>query len=90
MSREYVYQQKSKVTELGERFDAETPRDPVVVMDKETVEKLVLCMALHGNSPYEGIRQTFKQALGYNISTGRVSGIIKEAAERAKKFDEQK
>ena len=88
MSREYVYQQKDSVKGFVESSDGRA-EEPVAVMDTPTVEKLVLCMALHGSSPYEGIRQTFIQALNYEISIGRISSIIKRAAEKARIFDDQ-
>jgi hypothetical protein len=89
MSRPYVYQQKKKVKAYAESLDDEKADEgPVVVLNTALTKRLILCMALHCGSPIDGIERTLESALGIRVSTGYISGVIKEAAQRAQTFDD--
>lgn len=90
ISREYIYQQKDKVTRYAMELDNSAPTVPLLRLDKQTIDKIILSLSLDCQSPNIGIVRFFETAIGeMTVSSGYISGVIAEAAERARAFDDQ-
>ncbi len=87
VSREWVYQQKICVLDYIQSLDNESGCFPSIVMDKRFIERLVLSLSLDCSASTDGIRRTFSSVFGLQISSGKISSIIREASERAELFD---
>ncbi len=57
------------------------------LIDKNFIEKIVVCLALVCHSPCRGIKEFLEIAFNYKISLGRISNIINHASEKAKIFN---
>lgn len=93
ISREYIYQQKTKVTEYAQSLDSPEISDkdvPVLRLDKKTINRLILSLSLDCQSPNDGIVRFFETAVReVTVSAGYISAVISEASERAREFDDQ-
>jgi Mg2+ and Co2+ transporter CorA len=89
MSREYVYQQKEKIIQYAELLDDAEPEVLTLRLDKRNIERMILSLTFDCQSPQSGIQSFFETVCGKQISTGYISGVIKEAAKRAQVFDDQ-
>lgn len=90
MSREYVYQQKEKITQYADELDKASEEVPTLKLDKQTINRMVLSLTLDCQSPNSGIVRFFETAIQeVTVSTGYISGVIAEAAKRAQGFDNQ-
>lgn len=87
VSREWVYQQKNGVLDYIQSLDNENGCFPSIVMDKRFIERLVLSLSLDCSASIDGIRRTFSSVFGLQISSGKISSIIREVSERAELFD---
>ena len=88
MSRSYVYAQRTEVLKHAEDLDISEPKSPVLVLDNNTIEKIVLILTMECQSPSSGIQSFFGTICGINVSAGRISNILNEAAKRAQDFDD--
>jgi hypothetical protein len=90
MSRTYVYQQKAKVLQYAEGLDTDEPKVPVLVLDRKTIDRMILSLALDCQSPISGIVRFFETAIGKTtVSAGYISGLIAKASQQARIFDDQ-
>jgi len=90
MSRTYIYQQKAKVLQYAEGLDNDDPEVPVLVLDRNTIDRMILSLALDCQSPISGIVRFFETAIGKKtVSAGHISGLMAQAAQRARIFDDQ-
>jgi hypothetical protein len=90
MSREYVYQQKAKVLKYADSLDKGKPDAPMLELDKKTIDRMILSLALDCQSPIKGIVSFFETVIvKKTVSAGYVSGVIANAAEQARAFDDQ-
>ena len=90
MSREYVYQQKAKVSQYAAELDEGKPEVPILELDKNTIDRIILSLTLDCQSPNDGVVRFFENAIGVEtVSSGYVSGVIADAAKRAQAFDDQ-
>ena len=90
ISREYVYQQKAKVSQYIAGLDSVEPEAPMLKLDKNTINRIILSLTLDCQSPNSGIVRFFEVAIGkVNVSAGYISGVIADAAKRAQAFDDQ-
>jgi hypothetical protein len=90
ISREYVYQQKAKISEYAKSLDNDEPEVPILKMDKKTVDRMILSLTLDCQSPNEGIVRFFENAIREEtVSAGYVSKVLAEAAERAQAYDDK-
>ena len=87
MSRSYVYEQMAKVKKHAQELDNAVPEAPILVLDKQTITKIILILTLECQSPNAGIRSFFEIICGINVSAGHISGVINEASERAEALD---
>ena len=88
MSRSYVYAQRTEVLKHAEGLDTSEPKSPVLELNDSTIEKIVLTLTMECQSPSSGIQSFFEAICGINVSAGRISNILGEAAKRAKDFDD--
>ena len=88
MSRSYVYEQKTEVIKHADELDATASKAPILELTKETIEKIVIILTMECQSPNSGIQSFFETICGINVSAGRISGILNDAAERARTFDD--
>jgi hypothetical protein len=88
MNRSYIYEQKIKAESFIEGLDEEPSEEPVIVLTKAVKQRLILSMALDCASSIEGIQRALESSVGIKASIGYISGVINEAAQRAKAFDE--
>lgn len=89
ISREYVYQQKSKISQYATRLDEIEPEVPVLKLDKRNIDRIILSLTLDCQSPNDGIVRFFENAICVEtVSAGRVSAVIAEATARARDFDD--
>ena len=91
MNRSYVYEQKDKVKTYIEELDTDLKslaNAPVIVLTTALKKRLILCMALDCGSSIEGIQRALESSLGIKASTGYISNVINECANRAQSFDE--
>lgn len=90
MSREYVYQQKAKVIAYARELDNNEGEVPILKLDKQTIDRMILSLTLDCQSPNSGIVRFFKTVIQeVTVSTGYISGVIAEATARAQAFDDQ-
>lgn len=89
MSRQYVYQQKGQVIQYAKSLDNAEPEVPMLRLDKQTMERMILSLTLDCQSPQSGIQRFFETVCGQTISAGTISGVISEAAKRAQAFDDR-
>lgn len=89
MSREYVYQQKKKVIQYAETLNKAEPEVPILRLDEGGIKRTILSLTLDCHAPQNGIQSFFETVCGTSVSAGYISGVIKEAAERAQKFDDK-
>lgn len=89
MSREYVYQQKEKVNRYAEELDTGEAEVPMLKLDKENIDRIILSLSLDCQSGASGIRRFFETVCEKSISTGYISSILNEASKRAQIFDNQ-
>lgn len=87
ISREWVYHQKNCVLDYIQSLDSESGCLPSIIMDTNFIERMVLSLSLDCSASIDGIRRTFSSVLGLQISSGKISSIIAEAARRAESFD---
>ena len=87
MSRQHIYKQKGKVKEYASKLDGAEPEVKIVRLDKNAIERTILTLVLYCQTPYSGVVSFFENVYGMKISTGKISGVIAEATERAKAFD---
>jgi len=88
MCRQYIYKQKREVETYAEKLDKSSRQEEIIVLDKAFKNRLILSLTLDCGASLEGIQRVFENALNKNISIGNISGVIKEASERAQKFDD--
>jgi len=90
MSREYIYQQKAKVLQYADTLDNSEMEAPLLELSKKNIDRMILSLALDCQSPISGIVRFFESVIGkVTVSAGYISGVIAEAAKRAKAFDDQ-
>jgi hypothetical protein len=87
MSRSYVYEQKAKIKKYAEELKEAPPEAPILVLDKQTIAKIILTLTMECQSPNAGIRSFFEIICGINMSAGYISGVINDASKRAQEFD---
>jgi len=88
MSRSYVYEQKAEVIKHAADLNTAATKSPTLELSKETIEKIVLILTMECQSPSCGIQNFFEIICGINVSAGRISSILNEAAKRAQAFDD--
>ena len=88
MSRSYVYEQRTEVLKQAERLDTSETKSLTLELNNNTIEKIVLILTMECQSPSSGIQSFFEIICGINVSAGRISNILSEAAKRAKDFDD--
>ena len=90
MSRQYVYEQKAKAAEYVASLDKAEPEVPVLKLDKKTIDRMILSLALDCQAPYDGIVRFFDNAIcEKGVSAGYISELLAKASERAEQFDRQ-
>ena len=87
MSIGYIYEMKIKVQAYIEGLDGEENEGQSIKVTWSLIRRAIVIMALAGRSTLEGIQSFFEIIFGMHISIGKISGIMKEASERAAKFD---
>ena len=89
MNRSYIYEQKEKAKDYVDSLDMddEPLRAQVIVLTKQVLKRLILSMALDCASSIDGIKRALEMSFGIKVSTGYISGVINEAAQRAQEFD---
>lgn len=88
MSRSYVYEQMAKVKKHATELENAAPEAPLLELDKQTIEKIILILTLECQSPNAGIQSFFEIICGINVSAGYISRVINEASERAQAVDD--
>ena len=83
-----MYEQKSKVAKQATGQENTVRDTPVLVLDKAAIERIILILTLECQSPNSGIQSFFEVICGINVSAGRISSVIKEAAQRAQAYDD--
>ena len=90
MSHEYIYQQKAKVLQYAKGLNNGKPKVPVLELNKKNIDRIILSLTLDCQSPIDGVVRFFENAIvEKTVSSGYISGLITEAAERAQAFDDQ-
>lgn len=89
VSRQCVYQQKSRVLDYVDSLDSGQASAPSIPVDKRFVKRMVLSLSLDCRATAEGIQRTFSTVLNMHISIGEISAILQEASSRAQLFDSQ-
>ncbi len=89
ISREWIYQQKRRIEEEAKLLDTREPGVMRIEVTETWLRRLVLSLALDCRGSAEGIQRTCSEVIGVDLSIGKISGIINEAAEKAREFDEQ-
>lgn len=87
-NREFVYTQRDKVRDtLHQYFNAPKLTEPVLILDKEFLERTVIgCMVICKGST-EDTQEFLDKVYDIQISTGTISNIINKAADKAKEFN---
>lgn len=88
MSRSYIYEQKAKVQDYINALDEEKPKGKMLEVTKEFIKQSVISLMLNCRASIEGAQRHIEDIYGVRVSAGRISGIMKEASEEAKAFDE--
>ena len=85
---EFIYAQRDKAYQmLHESFNDSGINKPVLVLNKEFLEKSIIgCMVICKDST-EDTHEFLNKIYGINISTGNLSNIINRAADKAKEFN---
>ena len=90
MSREYVYTQKANVLQYADGLDNSSPEVPMLGLDRKTIDRMILSLALDCQSPIDGIVRFFETVIvKKTVSAGYISVVIADAAKRARAFDDQ-
>lgn len=63
------------------------PGSQVIVADSHFYEKMIVSLALDGFASLEGIQRILENNFGKHVSTGKISQILNQAADRAAEFD---
>jgi hypothetical protein len=84
--RQFIYTQKARVSALIEE-GKHTPKDPIVVLDKKMVEKIIVSCMLVCKGSIEDTQRHLYWCFGVWVSIGKISGIVKEAALKAKEWN---
>lgn len=87
VSREWVYHQKNRVLDHIQSLDSEKGPALSIIIDEHFVNRMVLSLSLDCHASIDGIRRTFSSVLGLDLSSGKISSIIREASKRAEAFD---
>jgi hypothetical protein len=88
MSRSYVYKQKTNVAKIANELSNPVADSPILILDKATIERIILTLTLDCQSPNSGVQRFFEVICGINMSAGRISEVINEAAKRAQAYDD--
>jgi hypothetical protein len=88
MSRQHIYDQKVKAQEYIEMMDTVPEEVKMIKLNDSMIRRAIVSLMLDCHSTTEGVQRFFESVLGERISAGHISGVLKEAAERAKKFDD--
>ena len=78
---------KNFVLDYIQSLDNEEECFPSIIIDKCFIERMVLSLSLDCSASIDGIRRTFSSVRGLQISSGKISSIIREASDRAELFD---
>ena len=90
ISRGYIYRQKDKVIEYANKLDNSEIEVPTLKLDKQTIDRMILSLTLDCQSPNSGIVRFFETVVcEVSVSAGYISGVLAEAARRARAFDDQ-
>lgn len=88
ISRQSVYKYKANATQQIQSLEDISHSEPTLKMDKALKDRMIVVLTLCCQSSNYGIQDFFEFACGIKVSTGYISGILKEASKRAQVFDD--
>jgi len=88
ISRQSVYNYKDNVIQRIESLDEATPVEPTLLLDKKAINRMIIVLTLCCKASNREVQDFFKYACGISVSTGHISGVLKEASKRAQAFDD--
>ena len=86
INREFVYSQKARIKQLVES-DEKLLKTPVVVLDKQMLEKIIIGCMLICKGSTEDTQRFLYWIFNLWVSIGKISTIINEAASKAEKWN---
>ena len=86
INREFIYTQKARVIALIEA-GKHAPKDPVIVLDKKMVDKIIVACILVCKGSLEDTQRFLHWCFDVWVSIGTISGVIKDAAVKAKEWN---
>lgn len=87
-NRQFVYTQKKKVMKtIEDHFDVES-EGTAVIINERFITRTILSCALECKGSIRNIKQHFHTIFNINVSEGKISRILNEAADKARKFNE--
>ncbi len=89
ISREWIYEQKRRIEKEAQSLDTRESVISKIEVTETWLRRFVISLALECHGSAEGIQRTCSEAIGVDLSIGKISGIINDAAEKAREFDEQ-
>lgn len=88
-NREFVYEQKAKVTTiLNKNFDEKEITTPIILMNEKLINRLILSCSLDCKGSIRDVKELFKNVFNFDISEGKISKVLNEAAEKAIMFNQ--
>lgn len=88
-NRVFVYDQKNKVLKvLDENFDINKSIPIATISNENHLKRTIISTALSCKGSVRGIQQHLNDVFDISVSTGKISGILTEAAISAKKFND--
>jgi hypothetical protein len=89
INRPFIYTQKEKVEKvLDEYFDKPEESEVLIPMDERVINRIVLSCMLDCKGSVRDVKEFFRNVFNLNISEGKISTILNEAATKATKFNE--
>jgi len=89
ISREYIYQQKEKIEIYALSLDEPpTKAQRQIEISRSFIVRVILILMLYCRSSLEGTQRAIEDMFNVKVSIGHISGVIKEASEKARRFDD--
>lgn len=88
LSRTSVYRSKTMVVEFAQSLDESSHYFQTVAITEAFLMRMVLSLSLDCHAPLERIQRFAESVLSEHLSICRISGMIREAADRAQQFDD--
>jgi len=89
VNRQYIYQQKENVHKvLGDNFETPSSNTPTLLLNEEVIKRTIFGCMVTCKGSIDDTQEFLQEIYGIHISEGKISNIMQEYADKAKKFNQ--